>query len=313
MTRPRRREPSTTNGAQASAGATATGGLPSAIIPGGTRGAANADAAARTANGAQATAAASALGGSGQATAQAGTSAALFTDATARGAAAVASTALVSTSANVGGALSLKDSLGTRQAYAGITGLPKSSDVAPLLAGNPTVAATFGAPGYTTVAQGAMGGAYPSDGSGSRTYHSEIDLALDSTEFASAGTLSIGFLDNLDFGGFDSLRFTLEYEGSTVIDQTFVSLGAAEAFFDDTVHTIGAFVVGPELDIDIDFYFTGSKSGQGYGFDFLIGANAAFEPPNPIPEPGTLLVFASGLLVLLVSPQAAARLRRRRA
>ena len=86
---------------------------------------------------------------------------------------------------------------------------------------------------------------------------------------------------------------------------------AAEAFFDDTVHTIGAFVVGPELDIDMDFYFTGSKSGQGYGFDFLIGANAAFEPPNPIPEPGTLLVFASGLLVLLVSPHAAARLRRR--
>jgi hypothetical protein len=208
-----------------------------------------------------------------------------------------------------------KDTTGQQNAYAGISGLPIAGDVAALLTGNPTVAATFGTPGFSTFAQGSMGGAFPADGLGLHSYTSEIDLVLDSTKFATPGTLFIGFLDDLEFGGFDTLQFLLAYEGSIVIDETFSSAAQASAFFDDKVRTIGNFAAGPQLDISIDFIFSGDSPGEGYGFDFLLGANAALVPPpeTPVPEPATLLIFAGGLAALLVSPRTATRLRRRAA
>jgi hypothetical protein len=157
-----------------------------------------------------------------------------------------------------------------------------------------------------------MGGAYVRDASVSQTYHGQIELALDSAKLTHAGTLSIGFLDHFAFDGFDSLGFKLEYEGNTVIDVSFLTLTAADAFFDDQVMTIGDFAPGPELDIDIDFTFAGSKAGQGYGFAFLIGADADVTDGGgvtAVPEPGTLLTFAGGLLGLLASATASRRRR----
>jgi hypothetical protein len=203
------------------------------------------------------------------------------------------------------------------QAYAGVTGLPKSGDVASLLAGTPTVGATFGASGYTTLAQGAMGASFAiaAGVSGPIVHHSEIDLVLDSTQFANAGTLSIGFLNPFDLGGFESLQFVLAYEGITIIDVTFLTVADANAFFTDRISTIGDFAVGPELDISVDLFISGTAVGQGYGLDFVIGADTLLvqgptDPgggdPIPVPEPNTLLILAGSLAVLLVRRRSAA-------
>ncbi len=120
-----------------------------------------------------------------------------------------------------------------------------------------------------------------------------LDLAADRTD----QTFLVGYADTASTGdGFDELSYSIDYEGTTLVAETFFSLAEANAFFNDRVQDLGTFsgITG-----DLDLTFTVSMRGLGvadsYATSFVFG-NATVG--SGVPEPATAALLAAGGLLL---------------
>ena len=273
----------------ATAGSTVVIGQPGGTIPG----VATASGSATTVGAGQALATATADGLSGNAsvTAHGSSSAVRFLTTTAQAPAGGSVTA--QGSADVGGVVlgAASGIASGLNSFAYATGFP----VAAALAG--TVGAAFGRPGAAVLGQQAMGATYAAGETGTRDYQSQIAYRFNARQLAGPGRLTIGFLDHdMTGAGFGSLEFSVVEDKSKVFDETFTSLDAANAFFDDTVLGLGT--VDPRapsglLDVVFDLDVEADAPGS-YGADFVLGETPLGTGPGAVPEPGTLALFLVG-------------------
>ncbi|HVH18553.1 MAG TPA: PEP-CTERM sorting domain-containing protein, partial [Myxococcota bacterium] len=174
------------------------------------------------------------------------------------------------------------------------TGLPSQSDTQAALVGNANVAAALGAPS-NALGLVVLGGGVDDDASAtSITFTSEAIFSLDVAQLALTQSLFVGLLDSEDDGaGFDSLAFTILREGVEIAGEVFVSLPAARAYFDDHVLALGDLLtgVGGALDLIFRLSLTSDDPGAAFRTNLIVGA-------TPVPEPGTALLLAAGLVAL---------------
>jgi hypothetical protein len=187
-----------------------------------------------------------------------------------------------------------------KEAVAFATGLPNAVDVAARLAGNPNVAATFAHPANQTLGLLHQGGGYAGLlGGTSRLSTSTVDFDISVLQLTNPGSILLGFLDPVTTG-FDMLRFRANKEGGAIeIDLTFMNSADAIAYFNDQVVVLGDWITtGSDNIMDLQFIFdvTSNDAGANFNTNFLVGNGTL----TPIPEPSTYVLFAFGLLGLVV-------------
>src|ERR1700722_11024147 len=118
------------------------------------------------------------------------------------------------------------------------------------------------------------------DGSVSNAYS-----ASSTFDFAYKGDLVLGLIPPLDGAptDFQQIDFTVTLDGAEVVDETFTSLAAADAFFDDHVLDLGA--VSGISDVTFSYDLVAGGAG-GYGMDLAFG--------GAVPEPSTWAMMLIG-------------------
>jgi hypothetical protein len=249
----------------ATANSAATGGG-----SGATQGSATAHATATTANGQLATANATATGSTGSDDSTAVTQGGgVISKVSAFAQAPVGSTATTLAESNSGNQLGSSGFNGANNnSYAFATEAPNSGLVTGILNANSNLATALG--NGAVFGLGTEGASYSTTASGSLTYTSTIAWTLDTT--ALSGDLIAGLINDQSFGsGFDLLDFNVVENGTTIFDQTFTTLSAAQTFFTNHALDLGTFTSGPNQVIDFNFSLTTSGSGTGFGAQFLLG------------------------------------------
>ncbi|MBT8061567.1 MAG: choice-of-anchor D domain-containing protein, partial [Gammaproteobacteria bacterium] len=131
---------------------------------------------------------------------------------------------------------------------------------------------------------GVLGGSYSENGSGtSRTYTSRADFDVDLGQFQAGNqNLLVGFMNPVVTGdAFDdpdfSVRFRVFKEGTginnTIVDETFTTLSAALAYFDNNTIDLGDVETGVsgDLDLRIQLDVTSDTPGTGFAMDYVVG------------------------------------------
>jgi hypothetical protein len=174
---------------------------------------------------------------------------------------------------------------------------PDAAMLDAVLAGNAENGAAFGSTsGADPLLLGIMGGGYAADGSGGPyTFTSGGEFSFDPAQLA-GGDLLIGLLNPAATGtGFDSLQLQIYLEDVLVLDQTFDDLPGALASFEDNVINFGDWHAGLAGDLDLAFELNliASNPGDAFYFNVLAGTAA------PVPIPGAVWLFGSGVLLLI--------------
>ena len=125
-----------------------------------------------------------------------------------------------------------------------------------------------------------LGANLAGDGSATDTYS-----ASSTFDFASKGDLALGLIAPLDGAptGFQQIDFTATVDGTEVVNKSFTSLAAANAFFDNGVVNLGA--VSGVADVVFSYDLVAGGSG-GYGMDLAFG--------GAVPEPSTWAMMVIG-------------------
>ncbi|RIK75436.1 MAG: hypothetical protein DCC67_15300, partial [Planctomycetota bacterium] len=276
------------NGGASSSGPGGFGGNATAIANATGTAAANATAMADAGNGptgalqGTAVAQANATGTSGTATADAQSGGGLVTSVRAQTVAPVVSTthadsrAIVSTPAS-----DATDAAGIH-ASAFATGLPQMADALDYFAGNLNARPHFNLAGDTLAGASSdvfglvtLGGAFTA-GAASKTYTSTAWFSIDLNQLVNPRqNLLVALLDTTSQGaGFDSLQFQITREGVLVVNETFATVAAANAFLDDQILDLGSNAFGNvvgNLDLVFSLSLTTNDAGAGYSFDLLFG------------------------------------------
>lgn len=206
--------------------------------------------------------------------------------------------------ARLGVAAPSTSGLFSRQSTAFGIGAPLATDVNTVFSGNPKATARFDP---TIAAQSLVLGVVAAGSSATTglTLNSTISTSINLSAIQSTDqkVLQLALLNPQTQGlGFDTLRFRVTREGAVVIDQSFVSLSSAQAYFSDQVlnlGVIGAGVTGT-LDLTISLDVVTSRAGDGFGATFFLG-NAA------IPEPSVFALLAVAGLACLLRRRSARR------
>jgi hypothetical protein len=175
-------------------------------------------------------------------------------------------------------------------------GDPLFPDVLATSAGKPNVMGGLGIgePGHDVLGLVEMGGLYPELASGApATFSASVSFSFDPDQI-SGNAFLIGLQDGQFTGnGFDLLGFDIIAGGSTILDENFTSLFDALNFFDDQFINIGSIKPDPFgfLDLTFDLAVTAHSPGDGFAIDLAV-ANAN------VPEPSTLAVFGTGMVLL---------------
>jgi hypothetical protein len=175
-------------------------------------------------------------------------------------------------------AMDATDAVGAESAAFAV-GLPSPADYNAFFEGNSQARGAFNLTGMATsevLALVTMGAGYAPGATGARTYSSsasfEIDLDLLTQE---RQDMVLAFLDPVASGaGFDSLMFQVSREGDLVINETFNTIAAATAFFDDQVEILGSNAVDMvqgTLSLEFELMLTTNDAGAGFAFDMLFG------------------------------------------
>jgi hypothetical protein len=185
-----------------------------------------------------------------------------------------------------------------KEAFAVLVADPNAVAVSAALTGNSNVSTGFGDQA-DAVLVGSLGAAYatqffgdPDLGSGvSLTSTALLDLTIDLSSPFDEVDVVLGLLDPVSVGsGFDLLRYQVIGEGNLLVDQSFVDLAAAMAFFDDQFLDLGVVSVGSDglLDLSIRLDLTGSRPGDGFYVNSIAGIQV-------VPLPGTFWLLATGI------------------
>ena len=181
----------------------------------------------------------------------------------------------------------------TLNSFASAIEEPLLADVLSTSLGKPNVLAGLGiGNGGNALALAALGGLYPSLGSGASTvYRSSVEFVVDRTGLLNAELL-VGLQDGQATGaGFDSLDFAIIEDGNLILDRIFTSLSSALAFFDDRVLDLGSITPDESgvLDLQFDLAVTAHNAGDGFAIDLVVAA---------VPEPSTLLMLLTGAVAV---------------
>ena len=258
--------------AAANATATATGG---AFSQRSMRGAAIAQA---TASGASGTTTATALSGGG-----------LITTLQSQSSAPTSGETQAFARAGVGAAALDASAAAGVESVAYAVGSPAAADIASFFAGNPNSQPHFNLAGDSIAGATSevlglvtMGGAYAAGATGSRTYTSSATFAIDLSSLSNPRQdLIVALLDtNVVGAGFDSMQFQIQREGVNppIVNQTFNSVAAANAFLSDNVINLGSngvVNVSGDLNLVFSLSLTTNDVGAGFSFDLLFG-NSTF-------------------------------------
>jgi hypothetical protein len=186
------------------------------------------------------------------------------------------------------------------QAFAYTNGRPSSTTVQAQLASSPEVAAALGS-SYTVLGLGSMGANYGAT-SGLRTYGASARYTFD---LAAPTALTLGLLDFTSYGGgFNSLTLSATLNDTTTIfSDSFSTLAAARAYFDDHAIGLGSLAAGRQT-IALT-YALSANGARGADFSYLVAAagviptvGTASDVRMPVPEPATWLSMLVGLLTL---------------
>jgi hypothetical protein len=87
-----------------------------------------------------------------------------------------------------------------------------------------------------------------------------------------ANDLVLSFLDTHVLGsGFDSMEVEVKLEGASIVNQTFNSVAAANAYLDDNSLNLGGLSEFDSFDMDFSLSLTTDDPGAGFSFDLLFG------------------------------------------
>jgi len=133
-----------------------------------------------------------------------------------------------------------------------------------------------------------MGGNYGA-ASGLQTYNASAKYSFD---LASTTVLTLGLLDLTSHGaGFNALTLSATLnDQATIFSDSFTSLAAAQAYFDDHAIDLGSLAAGLQT-IALTYSLT-ANNAQGAGFSYIVAA-------APVPEPSTWLTLVFGLFALV--------------
>ena len=162
--------------------------------------------------------------------------------------------------------------------------MPNAAFVASALSSHSNIQSAFDNPDSIVLGAGWQGASYSTTSSSPLQYDSTITWNLNTTSLV-GDDLVLGLMDNQASGaGFSSLTFEVLVGNSTVVDQNFTSLSAAQAYFSDDALDLGTITSGvANSTVEVEFDLTASTNGSGFGEDFVLGAAA------PCYCPGTLI------------------------
>jgi hypothetical protein len=280
-------------------GSTGGGASSTAIANAGSTGSASATATATTRRGAAAAARAMASGGSGAATASANTMTETNRIVSGTASASVHSTDTVET--RVGAGIAAPDpSLGAGlQAFTYVTANPLNADVLAALSKSPNVHSNFDVGGTSTMlGLGAMGSAYPADGTGvSSTLTGKFSETIDLSQLANLQHLMVGLVNPAFTGAFDTFRFLVTDNGMTAEDKTFTDVSSALAFFTDQTLDLGSLAgMTGDVDLDFEFDFTSQQIDDSFAAELIFGNTTAGSGPA-VPVPAPLIGFGLPVFV----------------
>jgi hypothetical protein len=173
-----------------------------------------------------------------------------------------------------------------------VEGLPSSADIAAAAAGNPTVLAAFAHPGEALGLMTLGAGSAGTQNILTNTYTSIAAFQIDTSQLGSFTDVKVGlFNPTLVDAGFDSLTFTVQ-NGANVTTETFTSLAAADAFFQDQVLDLGNLGNGYQ-NLSFALSYTGYDPQGPESFDVGLGVGAFLPAVSSIPEPGSLAALLS--------------------
>ena len=192
------------------------------------------------------------------------------------------------------------------QAVALESAAPDAVSTAAVLAANPNIAFAFGAsPSFFAIDE--LGGNYDKAGGtvAHTTTESRSTLTVDLTQLASRQDLVGGFYNaTVQGAGFTSLTFTLTGDGHTLVNQTFTTVAAAQAFFTNNAMDLGSLASGPLsgniLTLQASFTMTTAASGDGFYAQMIIG-----DPPPAAASPSRFAQTMAGLAAAASAPGSA--------
>lgn len=158
----------------------------------------------------------------------------------------------------------------SENAYSFATVMPSAAGVNSVFAANPNVAAAFHGDATAVFGAGTEGALYVSTATGARTYAGNVTWTLDTTSLS--GDFTLGLVGTQSEGpAFQTVRFDVVVGTTTVLDDTFNSLAAAQAFFTDRPVGLGAVPSAPTLSLSVNYFFTADSIGSGFATEFLLG------------------------------------------
>jgi hypothetical protein len=165
------------------------------------------------------------------------------------------------------------------------------------LVGNPTAHEDFDVGGASQMlAMVSMGSSYPLDGNGAlKTIGTTFTQTLDLAGVPVLQDLMIALVNPEVTGTFISLRFSLAFGGTPLINQTFTDAETMKAFFADRSLNLGELT--PEAQgraLKVSFDFASRTPGSGFSTHLAFGNSSQGIGPT-VPEPNTLWLVALGL------------------
>ncbi len=268
-----------------------TGGINIVRAPGKApvAGSANATASINNVSGNQTVATATATGSSGLAQADASSKAGIISQLHTIVTAPVATTASEQSQSSVGGVAPAYNLVAGYQAAAFATGLPSTADVNTALGSSSNVRSAITALNVFGLVE--TGAAAPTGISGMQTFTASTDIHFLPGSLAAGQHLQLGLLNpSLVGGGFQSMKFEVDEQGSPIITQTFTDAATATAYFTDHALDLGAPTAtgSTGTDITIDYSVT-SSSNQTFQSELVIAG---------VPQPATAVSLLLGASLL---------------
>jgi hypothetical protein len=151
---------------------------------------------------------------------------------------------------------------------------------------------------------GALGANADAGATRVETYTSSVAWDVSTAALPSAGHLDLGLVDDTAAGrGFNLLTLQVTEQGDAVLDKSFTSLSAAEAFFTNGLRDLGAVAAGGTGTFDVQVTLTEriAGAGNGFGVDLMLGVDpsAALDASGITAVPGDV---ASGGMDFLAPP-----------